>query len=323
MATTASKTKSRRKPAAKSRKRATPGKTPPRRIDPKVWVGILLHPLSRRIYGAVMITIVFAGLYHASLISLSGMPRFQLRTQDLIILDQPPWIPPGGLAQLTLPADVIEPLSIFNPRLVEILSAAYARMPWVERVIRVEKVYPNDLRVELRLRKPVAAVYYQNEYIMIDRKGVRLPGNYAERPEVGFRMPFVRGVRSAPPEPGIVWDTPAVLDAARLAERWHRAEMQKLINVTCIDVTNVDVTSAASEVVLLLESLGTRVLWGRVSRPGLDGVLADDQKKIDILRNALVRDGILARDPQLKLVQDFDMRTGRLVIKYRTGGTRR
>ncbi len=316
MATTARKKKGTRKSAARSRKiggsKASAG------LLERRWFKLLAHPVCRRIYGCALVLISFYGLYLASMVELRKNERFQLSTGDLMILDPPKWIPPGQLELIQLPDHVSEPISIFDPDLTFTLTQAYTRNAWVERVIRVEKVYPNDLRVELRLRKPVAAVWYlKRTYVLIDRVGVRLPGSYSERPDVGFRLPFIMGSVGPPPPAGQIWNSAGVLDGARVADVWQQSGLLKTINVTCIDVTNVGgrVNRSSSEIVLRLESVGTRILWGRVAVPDQQGLMPDDQKKIEILRNALVP--YLRKDPLLKRAGVIDIHTGHLEIRPR------
>ena len=57
------------------------------------------------------------------------------------------------------------------------LDSAFLRSPWVESVNRIERVFPNRLRVTLRYREPVAFVTLSGSTpsILLDRAGDVLP----------------------------------------------------------------------------------------------------------------------------------------------------
>jgi hypothetical protein len=104
-------------------------------------------------------------------------------------------------------------LSLLEEHLPARLAAAFARHPWVDRVERVELTAPPQVRVKLRFRKPVLAVFHGDELRAVDRHGILLP-----KDAHAAGLPLYAGHIEAPLVPaGTRWGGDAVADAARTA----------------------------------------------------------------------------------------------------------
>lgn len=266
------------------------------------------------------LAVAYAVTQRASLDYLVRDPRFVVAPSSLRLASVPPWIPPEYPVAPDLPPEYSQGLSIFDPKLVEIVAAAYARSPWIERVERVEKRYPNSVRVAVALRRPVAAVAWKSRFTLVDAQAIVLPGRYDAVPHVGLPLPVIEGALSSPPPAGQAWRDLGVADGARLAYLWGARGMLDAVDVRRIDVHNVGgrVNRTESEVVVYLAASDTPLNWGRVSRSGRDDAIAvDDRQKLAILRSELVNSGMLRRDPTLAYVSYLDIQHGVLRIGRR------
>lgn len=283
----------------------------------RVLWSIVLHPLSQRVYAGLLVLLGFALLYRSSLQALYHHPRYQVQAADLRLRQPPPYVPAAYPLEVKLPPRYQGKISMFDPQLVQIVAAAYADSPWVARVGRVRKVWPNQVSVQLELRRPVCAVALRHTgFALIDEHGVRLPGTYAEVPDVGYRLPVIKGVPGSPPPPGRVWRDLGIVDGARLASLWQSKQLVEVLDLRAIDVRNVGgrVDRRRSEVVLDLG--GIPVTWGRVSRPDRpDPVGVSDTQKLAILQRELISNR--ERRRSLELARGLDIKNGFLEIVMR------
>ncbi len=66
-------------------------------------------------------------------------------------------------------------IHLLDDDLSELLTAAFARHPWVERVDVITIEPPRKVRVRLTMRRPVLAVRTNDGLIAVDAQGWRLP----------------------------------------------------------------------------------------------------------------------------------------------------
>lgn len=143
-----------------------------------------------------------------------------------------------------------------DDELVGRIAAALHRNPWIRRVERVERVYPNHIKVRYEFRQPALSVKTRQGYVLLDRDLVRLPGLYPTLPEK-VRTLTVEGIREAPPEPGRVWAGSALRPAVELALICSQNELLRRIDIASVDC------SRASGPVLLKTRTGCVIHWGR------------------------------------------------------------
>ena len=65
--------------------------------------------------------------------------------------------------------------SIFSSDLNLQVRQAYESSPWVRHVTGIERVFPNQLRIEVEWRQPLAAVEHGGRYLLVDDRGQLLP----------------------------------------------------------------------------------------------------------------------------------------------------
>ena len=281
------------------------------------WGGVL----RRRTGSAVGLLALASGLIVLLLIhrriyaDIDSSENFQVDFAKLAGGVKPPWVGPGLEQSITGPLPPLGKMSLFDPRLVDTVVAYYERHPWVARVRRVEKKFPNGLTVELDLRRPVAAVYRQGGYFLVDREGVRLPGDFDRVPQLPFFVAPVVGVSSDPPLAGRRWEDPALQAAVRVADALVQEGVPRQLAVRAIDVTNVGgrVNRRQSEIVVWAED-HVAIEWGRAGDParpegGLERTAADKLHNLEL---------VLVASPRLQGLQTVRVQFDRPYVALRT-----
>jgi hypothetical protein len=176
--------------------------------------------------------------------------------------------------------------SLFDRSLVERVGRAFEASPWIRRVLSVERVFPNQLRVRFEYRRAYAAVRRPNGHVLVDADGVRLPGVWADPPTCE-RPAAITGVASAPPAPGKVWEDPALRAGVALADFVHADPILRRLGVKEIDVANFGgrVDPRRSEVALVTAG-GCVIHWGRDPSQSRFGDPSTDEK-LENLREVL------------------------------------
>jgi hypothetical protein len=210
--------------------------------------------------GAALIALalaVVAGL-HAAKARVGRMRRFRVYPSRFRA-KAPEWCS-ADLGAVPFPRDSY---SIFDPDLTREVAQAYGRSPWVASVARVEKRFPNELRIQLELRWPAAFVRLPDACRAIDEHAVHLPLDYTRWDHPRRPLPLVFGVQSDPPEPGTRWaDRRVTAAAAVLATLATDPAVFKRIHIINVANLDGDIDPLGSEI-----SLFTRrrvaIDWGR------------------------------------------------------------
>jgi hypothetical protein len=176
--------------------------------------------------------------------------------------------------------------SLFDAGLVERVARAFESSPWIRRVLAVERVFPDRLRVRFEYRRAHAAVRRANGHVLVDSDGVRLPGVWADPPTCD-RPAVITGIASAPPTPGKVWDDPALRAGLAMADFVHGDPILRRLGVKEVDVANFGgrLDPRRTEVALVTAG-GCVVHWGRdPSQPRFGDPSTDE--KLENLREVL------------------------------------
>jgi hypothetical protein len=196
------------------------------------------------------------------------------------------------------------------------IKDAFEFHPWVASVERISKSLPASLEIELKYRRPVAAVESGDpsgvSFLPVDENAVRLPE--AELTDAERRyLPRITGVTGRPLV-GDVWNDPRVVGGAKLAtalgDVWQRLRLVEIISVLSSAASNDSQTYTYN----IITSGGTRVVWGAApGQENMTGESAFDQKRKRLLDYA-------AQHGQLESIngpEEIDVRSD-LVIKPRT-----
>ena len=223
--------------------------------------------------------------------SLGKRSEYKLAFSQVQITPRPDRpVPVDLLDQVERLAEMCKELSILDENLTSELANAFAKHPWVSKVVRVQKSFPAAVVVELQYRRPVAMVQVPGGRIAVDADAVVLPTQDFSKADIE-RYPQIINISSKPTsKPGTVWNDPALIAAAKLAnllgDKWTAL---KLDAISIPKITSSSVTADAITLELKAKG-GSKILWGRM--PGSDhpGEL-DASQKIRRLENYLTEFG--------------------------------
>jgi hypothetical protein len=176
--------------------------------------------------------------------------------------------------------------SLFDPGLIGRVGLAFESCPWIKRVVAVERVFPDQIRVRFEYRRAHVAVRRPNGYVLVDEDGVRLPGVFVDPPACE-RAAVITGVLSLPSEPGKKWDDPALSEGLAMADYAHSNDLLRRLGVREIDVSNFAGRSdpRRSELTLVTKA-GCELAWGRTPATTRYGD-ASSEEKLENLREVL------------------------------------
>ncbi len=118
---------------------------------------------------------------------------FLVETDRLTIEHSPDWLEPEMAASVKSAIAPLGPFSLRDGESVESVVQQMVRSSgWIREAHRVTKRYPNQLVVELDLRRPLAMVRSLDGLVLVDAEGVVL-GPAAEAPDLvqGGRLPLI------------------------------------------------------------------------------------------------------------------------------------
>lgn len=203
------------------------------------------------------------------------LPMYQMSSESLRLVEGPTWMTPSILADLDVRPQLPERFSLLDPDICRQVAEAYERIVWVDRVDRVAKLDPRvdperpPLEIQLTFRRPMAYVEGPQGSYLVDARGIRLPGVYADPPRLGkVALLVIRGVDSAPPGPGHAWLDAGLQAGVRVAEVVE--PYREKYRVVRIDVSNVGGRRDRKDTEISLYTRGnppTRIKWGKAPSP--------------------------------------------------------
>jgi hypothetical protein len=226
------------------------------RLRPWVWVSLTL--LLALGVGAHFLWQRYAG-------SVAGQPQYRLTADNIHITPNPPWIRSDVKTEALRDTGLIGTVSILDDwaTLSRRVKEAFEFHPWVAAVTRIERHLPSSLEVELRYRRPVAAVESSDPsgvvFLPIDENAIRLPEGDLTDAERRY-LPRVSGVTGRPLV-GDVWGDPRVVGGARLAaalaDVWQQLRLVEIL--ATIQAPRSEPQVYTFEIVT---TGGTRIVWG-------------------------------------------------------------
>jgi hypothetical protein len=193
-------------------------------------------------------------------------PQFRLTAENIHITPPPPWIRSDIKTEVLRDAGLAGNLSVLDEwdALAQRVRDAFEMHPWVASVERIAKRLPSALDVELKYRRPVAAVESMEAsgvtFLPIDERAIRLPDADLSDVERGY-LPRISGVTGRPLV-GDAWEDPRVVGgaqlAAALADVWQKLRLVEIVSPPEPQVRN-DARIYSFEIIT---SGGTRILWG-------------------------------------------------------------
>ena len=275
----------------------------------------------------VVLFAAFAGGTYLAWMKLKGRilgsPEYRLDPQEVEITPLPDWIH-GDLREDVFRDPALDgPLSIMDDDLAERIARAFARHPWVAKVVRVSKHHPASVQVELEYRRPVCMVEVPGGLFPVDVEGYLLPGRDFS-PGEAARYPRISGVERMPiGPPGSRWPDSKVIGgaeiAAALGPAWEAMRLQRIVplaadpavaavgGVVGGDSSRRTAPRRSVEPFFALVTRGgTRILWGYAPGAGAIGELTVEEKVARLKRYLADHDTLDGRGGRR---QELDVRT--------------
>jgi hypothetical protein len=227
------------------------------RIRPRVWACLAL-------IAGLGVGAQFLWLRTAPIVARD--PQYLLSAERIRITTSPAWIRSDIKTQVLRDSGLIGNVSVLDDwdTLSRRVKDAFALHPWVASVERITRRLPSSLDVELKYRRPIAAVESGDAtgvmFLPVDEHGIRLPEGDLTETERRY-LPRVSGVQGRPLV-GDVWNDPRVLGgvklAAQLSDVWQKLRLVEIL-------ANVPSASRDEKPLYTFELVttgGTRIIWG-------------------------------------------------------------
>lgn len=221
---------------------------------------------------ALVIVAVFGGAWYWGWqqvrADVTASADYVLTPDDIVVTNRPKWMGFDIRTQVFHDPGLQQSLSIMDPDLTERVSAAFARHPWVAKVVRVRKQHPASVVVDLKYYEPVLMVHSPNQIIPVDVEGNQLPQWDIPLNEA-LRYPRLdRG--DLPTPKGLVgdpWGDPRIVGAAQIAaalgDRWRSYRLER------IEPIPEPMSALVADTIYYLHTQGGSIVeWGRA--PGVD-----------------------------------------------------
>ena len=220
-----------------------------------------------------LVVLLCFGLIAAHLSGVARLDRhFLVNPAAVLDENRPIWMTEEAHQDLRSLLQEIEPISIFASDFSEKLSASLlAASPWIGDVRHVERVFPNRVRVELELRRPVVSIDRGPNRFLLDREA-RVIHRESRDKAMEFRLAVLPVVNSVPrnePRLGRIFPDPEVLAAVQVAQEISQLNERNSLLVRRIRPVAYEIRRsvqgavAAPGEVHLRTAAGVFVEWGR------------------------------------------------------------
>ena len=240
-----------------------------------------------------------------------------------VALKLPPWLEdrPEDVQQIRrLAQRALENRHFLARDLPARLADAYRASPWVKDVKSIRREFPDQIIVELEIRRPFAAVRigqpdaavradHAARYFIVDRDGIRLPLPSTNKPPAQLPLITITAPRLAAPPPGRPFAQRAVADAVQVIAR-ARDLMSQVPEPDALDVHGAEIgdliplgRDRRHRLTVLCRAWDgrrTRIIWGAHFRKGeiVPYPLRSAAEKLEALKKqlaAVAQSGRVAR----------------------------
>lgn len=173
--------------------------------------------------------------------------------------------------------------SLLDDNALAQLGAQIERSPQIKRIVRLERVFPNNLRIQIERRQPYLSVRVADRYYAVDEEAVRLEGEHTTEPATQTRI-VISGIMSKVPAPGQPWRSRDMMVGFEMVDTVLKHGTLKAV-VEEVDVTNIDgrVSRLDSEIVLYCRGQW-KLYWGGPPSSKRLGEISTEEK----LRNLML-----------------------------------
>jgi hypothetical protein len=242
---------------------------------------------------------------------ITALPEYQVTAEQVAITPLPPWIHRDVRGEVFGDPRLDGRLSILDDDLLDRIKEAFARHPWVAKVVRLTKQHPARINVELVYRQPACMVEVPGGLLAVDAEGVLLPSEDFS-PLEAARYPRLLGVDRRPTGPaGFRWGDGRVIGGAEIAVAlklvWDSMRLYRIVSQSSDPATTSAVghsgRRAVEPVFVLLTRGGTRIVWGYAPGANVLGELSAAEKVARLKQYVADHDAL---DTPQK--QEFDLR---------------
>jgi hypothetical protein len=228
----------------------------------------------------------FLWLRNAS--NVAREPQYLLAADRIRITAPPTWIRSDIKSEVLRDSGLVGTVSVLDEwdSLTKRVKDAFELHPWVASVEHITRRLPSSLDIELKYRRPIAAVESSDPsgvmFLPIDDHAVRLPEGDLTETERRY-LPRVSGIMGRP-RIGDVWDDPRVIGAAKLAAQLADVWQQLRLVEIFANAPNSTRDDKALYTFEIVTTGGTRIIWG--ATPGQESSSGDspfDQKRQRLL----------------------------------------
>ena len=149
---------------------------------------------------------------------------------------------------------------------------------WVRRVKAVRRLSDGRFEIRCAYRVPFAMVQKNDQFILVDHEGVRLPGSYRYDPA----WLLVQGVGYEPPGVGEPWQGDDIKAGLSLVNLIREEAFARQVTAVLVDNFGGRLDPRQTHIELATDKAGGRIRWG--SPPGRELEENPALRKLEILR---------------------------------------
>ncbi|MCC6409520.1 MAG: hypothetical protein IT453_20345 [Planctomycetes bacterium] len=205
-------------------------------------------------------------------------------TSKVRLLSGATWVDPRWENELRAKLAALGPIASEDDESLDRAVAAISTLPFVAEVADPKVLWPDGLRLDIRLRTPIACVQIGGEFQPVSADGYLLSGRWPAPPENtrgGYLPVVVVGASVERLHPGpVVWPDAAVDGFSVAQSMWESLEPRSLAELGRVVIDARESRTATVEnggTVILMEA-GRRVLFGRAPNTDEPGELPVAQK---------------------------------------------
>ena len=228
---------------------------------------------------------------------------FPVLERAAVSLKLPPWLEdrPQDVQQIrSLAQRALENHRFLSRDLPAHLADAYRASPWVKDVKSIRREFPDQVIVELEIRRPFAVVRTEQaaRTFIVDRDGIRLPLTSTNKLPAQLPPISITAPRLAAPSPGRPFAQRAVADAVQVIAR-ARELMRQVPKPDALDVHGAEIgdliplgRDRRHRLTVLCRAWDgsrTRIIWGAHFRKGeiVPYPLRSMEEKLEALKKQL------------------------------------
>ncbi|MGB2985551.1 MAG: hypothetical protein WBE26_06680 [Phycisphaerae bacterium] len=158
------------------------------------------------------------------------------------------------------------------------MATRLGEVGWMAEVDFVRRTGDGQFKISGRYRLPVAMVQKDDEFILVDGEGVRLPGTYLYTPT----WKLIQGVGTPAPKPGAKWDGADIKAGLAIVAAMEHEVFGAQITAVIVENVGGRRDPRHSHIELATDRAGGRIRWG--SAPGSELEENTVEQKLAILR---------------------------------------